>query len=56
MIILKKLTRFYANLYNQSKCFKSASDELKQEFIPKESRVKLSQELQDSCEGLITKQ
>jgi len=54
--ILPEFNSYYANLYHQSKCFKSASDKLKQDVMPKESYVKLSQEHQDSCQGIVTNQ
>lgn len=53
--ILQEICSYYTKLYCQKNCYNTTTEDIKKEFLPRESHVKLSKEQKDSCEGLITK-
>ena len=54
--ILNEISSYYTNLYRKKRCYQTAAEAVKSAFIPEDSHVQLTDNLKDSCEGLVTKQ
>jgi hypothetical protein len=53
--ILADINSYYTKLYTQRNCYETASEDIKDALMRIHNHIKLSPDLMNSCEGLISK-
>jgi hypothetical protein len=52
--ILHEVNNYYKTLYKNNYCMETVAEEICTDFLPNVPHIKLSEELKQSCEGIIT--
>ena len=52
--ILHEVNNYYKTLYKNNNCLETVTEEIYTDFLPNASHITLSEDMKQSCEGIIT--